>query len=82
MNKKHKEYQRLMKARQSIISTNASRRIKGLTPLPVPDKPKAPLVSILYDKDGTYVGRCEDEEEAKRIAININGTVKMEPMRW
>lgn len=53
-------YKKLVAERQNIISRNRSRLMRREPSLPVPDKPKPPMVAIAYEKDGTYAGRLEN----------------------
>ena len=71
------EYNKAQVARQEIIRQNASRRMKHLTALPVPDKPTPPLVPIAYSPDGDYIGRLDDVSECPEGAV-----VKWEIAQW
>src|SRR3990167_3930085 len=71
------EYNKAQFERQEIIRQNASRRMKHLPALPVPDKPTPPLVPIAYSPSGDYIGRLEDESDCPAEAI-----VKWEIAKW
>ena len=71
------EYYKEQAERQEIIRQNASRRMKHLPALPVPDKPTPPLVPIAYSPSGDYIGRLEDESDCPAEAI-----VKWEIAKW
>ena len=68
------EYNRLANERAKIISMNRSRRIKGLSLLPVPPKPDKPLVPIAYETDGTFCGRLASADE-----VPVGCIVRWEP---
>src|SRR3990167_8714771 len=63
------EYNKAQFERQEIIRQNASRRLKHLPALPVPDKPTPPLVPIAYSPDGDYIGRLDDVSECPEGAV-------------
>ena len=69
-------HRRALTARQAAIRSNASRRMRGLPPLPVPDKPQVPMVPVAYETDGTYAGRLERPEDCPPGCV-----VKMEAAR-
>ena len=57
------EYARLLAARADAVRTNASRRMRGLAPIPVPPKPLPALGMFAYGPDGSYWGRIFHEDE-------------------
>src|SRR3990167_2705228 len=71
------EYNKAQAERQRVIRQNASRRMKHLPALPVPDKPTPPLVPIAYSPSGEYIGRLEEESECPKGAV-----VKWEKAQW
>lgn len=46
------------------VRNNASRRLRGLPPLPVPPNPSAPLFPFAFDRDGDYLGLVTVETPA------------------
>jgi hypothetical protein len=57
------EYNARQRERDEAIRRNASRRIKKLEPLPVPEKLGKPLGPVAYAADGTFEGRLNDVDE-------------------
>jgi hypothetical protein len=57
----YKDYQRLVRERQKIISDNAAARMRrgGGEILPVPPNPLPPLIPIAYDTEGGYIGAMD-----------------------
>lgn len=51
------------KVRQDAIRLNASRRMRGLAPLPVPADPGPVYIPVAYEGDGTYAGILESAED-------------------
>jgi len=51
------------KVRQDAIRLNASRRMRGLSRLPVPDDPGKVYIPVAYEADGTYAGILESVED-------------------
>jgi hypothetical protein len=61
-----KQYNEAMKARNSIISENKSRRMRSngaREQLPVPPKPQRPLIPVAYDLDGNYGGTLASADD-------------------
>jgi hypothetical protein len=71
------KYSEMLRARNEVVQRNASRRKRGLSVLPLPDKPEKPLCYVAYSDDGTYEGRlksrslAEAREEAPGFKIVV-----------
>ena len=67
-------FHRLTAERAQAIRQNASRRMRGVNPLPVPAKPAVPMVQMAYTPAGDYLGRLLPGQSAPAGSI-----VKLEP---
>lgn len=71
------EASKLNYRRQWTISANRSRKLRGLPPLPVPNRAVPDKVPIAYTISGDYIGRLEHEDDCPAGAV-----IRWEPPRW
>lgn len=70
----YKEYAEKLAARDKAVRLNASRRMRGLPALPLPEKPEHPLVPIAYSQDSNgefsvYDGVLSDVDECPKGCV-------------
>jgi hypothetical protein len=77
------EWNEREKVRREAISTNASRRLRRLPHVPVPEKLGKPLAYMVEESDGTYVGTFGKQDEAQEYCRDNPGCriVEVEAIR-
>ena len=72
------EWQDNETARRNAISTNRSRRLKGLPPIPQPDKLGKPIIPVAYGPDGSYEGTVAHLDPSE---YDPTWTIRMEEVK-